>query len=192
MTDLLLLCFEFFKTGLFAVGGGLSTLPFLTQMAIDHPTWYTQEMLADMIAVSQSTPGPIGINMATYVGYTVAGIPGAILATISLALPSVIIILVIAKFLSKYNENKIVGDVFMGLRPAVAGLIGAAGFSVIAMSLFDSASFAGGAGFFASIQWVSVVIFAAIFAAQFVKKIKKLHPIVFIAIGAVMGILLKL
>ena len=192
MTDLLLLCFEFFKTGLFAIGGGLATLPFLTQMSLDHPAWFTQEMLADMIAVSESTPGPIGVNMATYVGYTVAGIPGAILATISLILPSIIIILIIAKFLNKYNENKIVGDVFTGLRPAVTGLIGAAGFSVIAMSLFNQTAFAAGASFWSSIQWVSVIVFAAILAAQFIKKLERIHPVVYIAIGAVVGILLKL
>ena len=88
----LLLFWEFFKTGLFAVGGGLATLPFLTQMSVSHPDWFTTQMLADMIAVSESTPGPIGVNMATYVGYTVAGIPGAIVATCSLVLPSLIII----------------------------------------------------------------------------------------------------
>lgn len=192
MPEILILCIEFFKTGLFAVGGGLATLPFLTQMAVDHPHWFTQEMLADMIAVSESTPGPLGVNMATYVGYTVEGIPGAILATASLVLPSIIVILIVAKFLQRFNENQIVGDVFMGLRPAVTGLIGAAGFSVIAMALFDSTAFAAGAGVFASIHWVSVAVFAVILGAQFVKKLSRIHPVVYIAIGAVAGIVLKL
>ena len=145
-----------------------------------------------MIAVSESTPGPLGVNMATYVGYTVEGIPGAILATASLVLPSIIVILIVAKFLQRFNENQIVGDVFMGLRPAVTGLIGAAGFSVIAMALFDSTAFAAGAGVFASIHWVSVVVFAVILGAQFVKKLSRIHPVVYIAIGAVAGIVLKL
>ena len=100
MTTLLLLCWEFFKTGLFAVGGGLATLPFLTQIQARYG-WFSADMLANMIAISESTPGPIGINMATYVGYTTCaalggvplGILGALLATFFLVLPSVIVIL---------------------------------------------------------------------------------------------------
>ena len=80
---LLLLFFEFFKTGLFAVGGGMATLPFLYDMLGRHPDWFTASQLADMIAVSESTPGPIGVNMATYVGFETSGIPGALVATLS-------------------------------------------------------------------------------------------------------------
>ena len=92
----LLLFYEFFKTGLFAVGGGLATLPFLYDMAARHPEWFTVSQLADMLAVSESTPGPLGVNMATYVGFTVAGIPGAVIATIGEVTPSIIVISILS------------------------------------------------------------------------------------------------
>ena len=117
------LFYEFFKTGLFAVGGGLATIPFLSAMT-DKYTWFTKAQLADMIAVAESTPGPIGVNTATFAGYNAAGIPGAIIATLSLVLPSYIIILAISKALQKFRDNKYVNDAFTGLRPAATGLIG--------------------------------------------------------------------
>ena len=105
------LFYEFFKTGLFAVGGGMATLPFLSAIA-EKTGWFTQGMLADMIAVSESTPGPIGVNMATYVGFTTAGVPGAIAATLGLITPSVIIILIIARFLKAFRDNQYVDAAF--------------------------------------------------------------------------------
>ena len=133
-TTLLTLCYEFFKTGLLAVGGGLATLPFLSEMSNKYDSWFTHAELADMIAVSESTPGPIGVNMATYVGFRVMGnfgagwsILGAVLATVSLVLPSLIIVVIIAKMMCKYMSNKYVQWAFSGLRPAVTGLIAAAG-----------------------------------------------------------------
>lgn len=190
IVNLLTLCFEFFKTGLFAVGGGLATLPFLSEMADKYP-WFTHEQLADMIAVSESTPGPIGVNMATYVGFRVWGVPGAILATLSLVLPSLIIVVIIAKMMSKYMSNKYVQWAFGGLRPAVTGLIAAAGWSVVELALLDLTDFSI-ARFWEAINIPAVIIFAIVlFLAQF-KKTKKLHPIVFIGACAVLGIILKL
>ncbi|MBR4049732.1 MAG: chromate transporter [Clostridia bacterium] len=190
LVKLLTLCFEFFKTGLFAVGGGLATLPFLSEMADKYP-WFTHEQLADMIAVSESTPGPIGVNMATYVGFRVWGVPGAILATLSLVLPSLIIVVIIAKMMSKYMSNKFVQWAFGGLRPAVTGLIAAAGWSVVELALLDLTDFSI-ARFWEAINIPAVIIFALVlFFAQF-KKTKKLHPIVFIGACAVLGIILKL
>lgn len=190
LINILTLCFEFFKTGLFAVGGGLATLPFLSEMADKYP-WFTHEQLADMIAVSESTPGPIGVNMATYVGFRVFGIPGAILATLSLVLPSIIIIVIIAKMMNKYMSNKFVQWAFGGLRPAVTGLIAAAGWSVVELALLDLTDF-NIARFWEAINIPAVIIFALVlFFAQF-KKTKKLHPIVFIGACAVLGIILKL
>ena len=187
---LLILCLEFFKTGLFAVGGGLATLPFLSEMAEKYP-WFTHEQLADMIAVSESTPGPIGVNMATYVGFRAFGVPGAILATLSLILPSLIIIVIVAKMMNKYMSNKYVQWAFGGLRPAVTGLIAAAGWSVVELALLDLTDF-NIARFWEAINIPAVIIFAVVlFFAQF-KKTKKLHPIVFIGACAVLGILLKL
>ncbi len=187
----LTLCFEFFKTGLFAVGGGLATLPFLSDMADKYPTWFTHEQLADMIAVAESTPGPIGVNMATYVGFRVFGVPGAILATLSLVLPSLIIIVIVAKMMNKYMSNKYVQWAFGGLRPAVTGLIAAAGWSVVELALLDLTDF-DITRFWEAINIPAVIIFAVVlFLAQF-KKTKKLHPIVFIGACAALGVIFKL
>ena len=128
------LFYEFFKTGLFAVGGGLATLPFLNEICQKYD-WFTEQMLADMIAISESTPGPIGINMATYAGYQAAGVLGSVVATCSLVAPSIIIIVLIARFLSKFNEHPLVKSAFSGLRPAVTGLIAAAAVSVMKMGV---------------------------------------------------------
>jgi len=184
MMELLTLCFEFFKTGLFAVGGGLATLPFLTQMQQKYG-WFTAEDLANMIAVSESTPGPIGVNMATYVGYMTKGIPGALTATLSLVLPSLIIVLIVAKAMDKYQNSPLVQNMFAFMRPAVTGLIAAAGFSVLKIALFK----AGAATFFTGIDWLAVVLFIVLLVLTQVKKLKKIHPIAFIAVGAVIGIL---
>ena len=186
MTDLLIMLFEFIKTGLFAVGGGLATLPFLTQMQEKYG-WFTAEELANMIAVGESTPGPIGVNMATYVGFSSFGILGGLLATLSLVLPSLVIIMFIAKAMDKYQKNPLVQNMFSFMRPAVAGLIAAAGFAVLKIALFTQAE-----TFLASINWIAVVIFAVLVALLHWKPLKKLHPIVFIGIGAVVGILLKM
>ncbi|MBQ2774433.1 MAG: chromate transporter [Clostridia bacterium] len=188
----LLIFWEFFKTGLFAVGGGLATLPFLTQMSQTHPDWFTTEMLTDMIAVSESTPGPIGVNMATYVGFTVAGVPGAIIATCSLVLPSLIIITIIAGMLEKYTNNKYVQWVFSGLRPAVTGLIAAAGYSVIKLSIMVPDAVFNWKAPWAIFDWKCVLIFAVFVVLTQLKWTKKLHPIIFIAAAAVLGIVLGL
>ena len=124
--QLLTLIVEFFKTGLFAVGGGLATLPFLSRMGEIYG-WFTKEELANMIAVSESTPGAIGVNMATYVGYAQGGILSALLATLSLIAPSIIVICIIAGMLEKFQNSRVVQDAFSFIRPAVTGLIAAAG-----------------------------------------------------------------
>ena len=186
MSELLTMCIEFFKTGLFAVGGGLATLPFLTQMQENY-NWFTAEELGNMIAVGESTPGPIGVNMATYVGFSSFGILGGICATLSLVLPSLIVILVIAKAMNAYQNNPLVQNMFSFMRPAVAGLIAAAGFSVMKIALFRQAD-----SFLASINWIALILYAILVVLMYLKPLKKLHPIVFIAIGAVAGILLKM
>ncbi len=198
LLTLLTLCFEFFKTGLLAVGGGLATLPFLTEMANKYPDWYTHAELADMIAVSESTPGPIGVNMATYVGFRVMGtygmgwsVLGSVLATVSLVLPSLVIVVIIAKMMNKYMENRFVQWAFSGLRPAVTGLIAAAGWSVIELALLDLTDF-NIMRFWEAINVPAVIIFAAVLFFAMFKKTKKLHPIVFIGACAVLGIVLKL
>ena len=186
MNQLLTMCIEFFKTGLFAVGGGLATLPFLTQIQQKYG-WFTAEELANMIAVGESTPGPIGVNMATYVGYSTYGIIGGICATLSLVLPSLIVIMIVAKAMDVYQKNPLVQNMFAFMRPAVAGLIAAAGFAVLKIALFREAD-----GFLASINWIAVALYALLVVLVHLKPLKKLHPIVFIAVGAVAGIILKM
>ena len=186
MPRLILMILEFFKTGLFAVGGGLATIPFLTEMAERHPDWFTIEQLTDMIAVGESTPGPIGINMATYAGYKAAGIPGAICVTLALALPSFIIICIISKILTKFAANKYVLGAFTGMRPAVPALIFVAVLPLMKLALLSN----GGSGLLGSVNVVASILFIATIIGF--AKFKKLHPLVFIAIGAVVGIIFKM
>ncbi|MCZ0701947.1 chromate transporter [Natronobacillus azotifigens] len=183
------LFYEFFMTGLFAVGGGLATLPFLYDIS-DRTGWFTHGHLADMIAISESTPGAIGVNMATYAGYTTAGIPGAIIATLGLITPSLIIIIIIARILKTFKNNPNVQAVFSGLRPASTALIAAAGFSVLVMDLIRIELYEETGLILDLLNWqaflLAVVIF---FLTNRVKATKKLHPVVFIAFAAVIGIL---
>lgn len=188
MTIYIQLFFEFFKTGLFAVGGGLATLPFLTDIAERYP-WFDKPMLADMIAVSQSTPGPMGINMATYAGFNAKGITGSIVATFGLVLPSFIIIIIVAHFLKKFRESKSVNSVFYGLRPAVTGLIAVAGFEIVKLSIITLDKFIDTKNIVDLFDYKSLILFVAIFL---ISRNSKKHPALFIAIGAVSGIIFGL
>lgn len=199
MSVYLRLYWEFFKTGLFAVGGGMATLPFLKDIG-QSTGWYTYTDLMNMLAVSESTPGPIGINMATYVGFTVGGIPGAVIATLGEVTPSIIVILIVAMMLKKFRDNRYVNMAFYGLRPASTGLIGAAcvavvlevmtGIKVLAAdgALVNTFRLAGEA----LIKWPGVLLAAVLIVlTNFVKPVKNWHPIVFIAFSAVVGIVFR-
>ena len=196
MSVYLRLFFEFFKTGLFAVGGGMATLPFLKIMG-ESTGWFTQTDLMNMLAVSESTPGPVGINMATYVGFTTAGLTGSIVATIGEVTPSIIVILIVAAMLAKFRDSKYVANAFYGLRPASTGLIGAAGAGVV-LQVFAGISSSSGDSIFTkysgggAISIKAVILAAVIFVlSRYVKQTKNLHPIVFIAISAVAGVVFK-
>ncbi len=180
---------EFFKTGLLAVGGGLATLPFLKEIAQKY-AWFSVSQLTDMIAVSESTPGPIGINMSTYAGFHAAGIPGAIVATLSLVLPSYIIILIVSRFLEKFRDSPLVNNIFYGIRPATAGLIAGAMFEVFVLSMFNTDAFAASGSLFDLLRIVPIILYVAMLVG--VIKLPKLHPIVFIIAGAALGIVLGL
>lgn len=171
------LFWEFFKTGLFAMGGGMATLPFLYDIS-DRTGWFTHQNLADMIAVSESTPGPIGVNMATYSGYLTAGLPGSIIATLGLITPSVIVILIVYAFLYAFKDNKYVNAVFYGLRPASAAMITAAGLIVSRITFIPDG---------VNIKAVCLACILLILT-QGIKITKKLHPVIWIFISAVVGI----
>ena len=198
------LFWEFFKTGLFAVGGGMATIPFLYNMA-DATGWFPRNDIANMIAVGESTPGPIGVNMATYVGYLTGmsegGLPfallGAVVATLGLITPSIIIILIIASFLKSFRNNRYVESAFYGLRPASTGLIAAAVLSVAMPNLFymESAAISKWSDIFnpALVNWKAWALAAVLWVlTNKVKQTKKLHPIIFILASAVAGVVFSM
>ena len=186
----LYLFFEFFKIGLFAVGGGPATIPFLQDLARSDYDWFNTEELGVMIAIAESTPGPIGVNMATYAGYNagfgelgvLGGILGGMTATLGLITPSVIVIVLIAGFLKAFKENNYVKGAFGGIRPVVTALVLFAVFGIIKPIFYVDGAFV------LPVIAISVVVFAL----MFVKKLKKLHPAFWLVLGAVAGILLKL
>ena len=184
------LFFEFFKIGLFAVGGGPATIPFLQDLARSDYGWFNEDQLGVMVAVAESTPGPIGVNMATYAGYNagfgefgvIGGILGGITATMGLVTPSVIVIILVAGFLKAFKENNYVKGAFSGIRPVVTALVLFAVFGIIKPIFFVNGEFV------IPVIAISVVVFGL----MFIKKLKKLHPAFWLVLGAVAGILLKL
>ena len=186
------LFWEFFQTGLFAVGSGMATIPFLYDIS-DKTGWFTHQDLANMIAVGESTPGPIGVNVATYVGYVTGmaeggignAILGAVTATLGLVLPSLIVILIVAAMLKRFKDSPLVQKAFYGLRPASTGLIAAAGIRVAVSNLFGSAPL--------GINWKGWILAAVLWMlTNKVSKTKKLHPIAFIGASALVGIVFSM
>lgn len=171
------LFWEFFKTGLFALGGGMATVPFLFDISA-KTGWFTAAELANMIAISESTPGPIGVNMATYVGFRTAGIPGGIIATLGLITPSVIIVVIVAKILTRFKDSPIVETIFRYLRPAVIGLILFAFWQLVPLTFLGAEK---------NILILPVIAFAVILFCLI--KFKKVHPIVWIGVGAIFGLI---
>ena len=181
----LILAYEFFKIGLFSIGGGMATLPFLMDLTGKYD-WFTISELTNMVAISESTPGPVGINMATYAGYNAAGVPGAIVATLALTAPAWIIIILIAKFLENFSENANVKAAFYGIRPAVAALIGYAVWELLKIALVSAAEGK------LQVNMVNAIVCVAAFALLQIKKLGKLHPLAWIAAGACIGVVLKM
>ena len=179
------LFWEFLKIGLFAVGGGMATLPFLRELSV-RTGWCSQDLITDMIAISESTPGPIGINMATYVGCNIAGLFGGFIATMGELLPSVIIVIIISKSLERFRNAKAVGDAFYGLRPAVTGLIAAAGISVAQVAMLQLELYKETNSLLNLMDWKKLLLFAVMFIG--IRKLKW-HPVVYIAISAVVGLI---
>ncbi len=194
----LLLIYEFFKTGAFAIGGGLATIPFLKDIS-ENRGWFTSQELTDFIAISESTPGPIGINMATYAGFkTISneygsglwGILGSLIAPLSLVVPSVLAVLLVAKFYEQFKTNKYIAASFAGVRASTAGLICGAMGSVFVSMLWDKEVWSTTQNIIKSINKVEAVAF--ILFTVLIFKFKKLHPVIFIGAGAVIGLVFQL
>lgn len=182
---------EFFFTGLFSVGGGLATIPFLQDIGV-RTGWFTSQELANMIAVSEATPGPMGVNMATYVGYATGGPLGSVIATLGLVTPSIIVIIAVAALLHRFRENRYVDAVFYGLRPASTGLIAAAGWSVVLITFWNASVWTQTHDLLQAISWKCLPVAAVILLLTHWKRTKNLHPIFWIALSAGAGIIFQL
>lgn len=176
---------EFFQIGLFAVGGGPATIPFLMDIPSRHD-WYAKADVINMLAISESTPGPIGVNMATYAGFHAAGLAGGVVATLSLVLPSLLVIVIVAKILDKFHQNPYVKSSFAMIRPVVTGLIATA-----VCGIFETALFTASDGSF-QVPLFSLFLCAVFFVAMNLKKLKKIHPFFWMVAGAVTGLLFQM
>ena len=186
LETLMLLVYEFFFTGLFAVGGGLATIPFLQSLGSRRQGWYSDAQLADMIAAAQCAPGPLGTNLATFVGYRVGGFPGAALSPLTLMIPTISVDLVVARLLERFKDSDKAESVMQVLRPASAGLICAAVFALLQIALSSGAAWSW-QNPLAWFDWRCVALYAALLPLALWKKLKKVHPAAYIAVGAVVG-----
>jgi len=182
--NLFILYMEFFQMGLFAVGGGLATLPFFFRLA-DKYDWLTPEQIGNMLAIVQSSPGALGVNMSAQAGYCAAGIPGAIIAPLGLVSPSIIIIVIVARMFAAFKENRIVAAVFKGLRPAATGLLGAAGLCAWKLSLYNPAFTA----WYELLHWKECLLLILLFLG--ISRLK-FHPIIYIIIAGVAGVVFRM
>ncbi|MGI6256203.1 MAG: chromate transporter [Acutalibacter sp.] len=165
----------FFKIGAFTFGGGYAMLPLIQQEVLSHG-WMDMEQLVNFVAVSESTPGPLAVNLSTYVGAETAGFPGALCATLGVVLPSFLIIMLVAKFYQAFQKNQIIKGCMNGLRPTVVGMIAASLLSVA------------GSAFPATAGWIQWIAAAVLLVAIIIAHWKKIHPILLIVASAVVGI----
>lgn len=178
------LYWEFLLVGAFSMGGGMATVPFLFDLSA-RTGWFTTADLANMIAISEATPGPIGVNMATYVGYASAGVPGGIIAPLGLVTPAFLIILIVSRVLNALWENPRVQGLFYALRPASVGLVAGAAFAVFSVSLFTWDGTL-------TLHWPSIALFAGMLLLMNLPRLKKLPSVTFVALAAVLGILFQM
>jgi chromate transporter len=182
--SLFMLFVQFFKIGLFSIGGGYATLPFLYQMA-ETADWLSVEQIGNMLAVAQSLPGAVGVNLSVYAGFQCAGVPGGLIAALGLVTPSIIMIIIIARLLNAFKESALVASLFSGFRPAGAGLLSAAALGALAISLLDRSA----ETWTALLRWKECLLFAAIFLLI---RLLKQHPVVYIALAGLVGVALGL
>ena len=180
---LLQLFVSFFQVGLFTIGGGYAALPLIQQQIVDIHGWLTLKEFADVVTISQMTPGPIGINAATFVGTKVGGILGAVVATVGCVTPSIIIVLILAHIYIKYRDLSVIKGVLGGLRPATVALIASAGLSIIATSFFGAKL---NQIVFSNFDAVAVIVFTAGLAVLRLRK--KTDPILIILGAGVLGL----
>jgi chromate transporter len=183
VTSLVKLYFVFFKIGLFTVGGGLATLPLL-ESEIVNKGLVSKELFVNMIAISQSTPGPIGVNMATYIGFNQLDVIGSIIATLGLVTPSIIIITLIAKLMLHFTDSNIVKGIFKGIRPAVVGIIGSVIYSTAKITLLNSESHITTKYIFSYINGKACLLFIVLY---FITNKWNLHPVFYLLLGALVG-----
>lgn len=176
----LTLFIEFLIIGTFAVGGGLATLPYLYSLA-ERYTWFDKTTLIDMIAISESTPGPIGINMATFAGYKAAGIPGGVIASIGVVVTGTIFMLIISKYLDKFKDHIMLKKAFYGIRPMVAALIAYAGYEMFKITILN------GDGFNVNLLALGIFIVTSIVLMK-----TKISPILLILFAAILGIFIPI
>jgi chromate transporter len=180
----LILFYEFFKIGLFSIGGGLATLPFLYKLAETYP-WLPAETIPDIVAAAQFSPGAIGVNLSLYTGFRCVGVAGGLTAALGLITPSVIVIIIAARMFAGFKENRAVKAVFSGLRPAAAGLLAAVTWTLIRASLFNP----GAPAWDSLFRWRESALFAALFIT--IRLFKK-HPALYLAAAGLAGIILSL
>jgi chromate transporter len=162
------------KIGLFGFGGGYAMLPLIQYEVVEKHAWLSAGEFTDIVAISQVTPGPIGINSATYIGYTVTGnVLGSVIATLAVCLPSFVLVLLVAKAYRKFSSNRWVNHAFLGLRPVVVGLIASA-----ALLLMNRDNFT---------DYKSIIIFSLAFILT---KYAKIHPIIMIVLAGLSGLVL--
>ena len=179
------LLWSFFQIGLFSIGGGYAAMPLIQHQVVDLHPWLTMTQFADIMAIAEMTPGPIAINSATFVGIQVAGIPGAIVATLGCILPSCAIVMTLAWVYYRFRGLNTVQGVLGGLRPAVVAMIASAGLSLIILSFWGERTLPAD---LSGVRWTSVAIFALAF---FVLRRWKVSPIKVMLGAGVLGVVLN-
>ena len=183
-----LLFYEFFKIGLFSIGGGYATIPFLYHISEIY-NWYSAKELVDMLAVSSITPGPVGINVATFAGYKTTGIFGSLLATSALIIPSFLIVILISKLLNKFKENFYVQSILYSIKPAGCALIASVGYRLFNEYILRDTNSFDINNLSAFIDIKALILLIGLFIMSI--KIKK-DPLVYLAVAAICGILFHL
>lgn len=178
-----ILFLEFFKTGMFAIGGGLATLPFLYQLGAVYK-WFSPKDLTQMFAIANVMPGPPGINLTTQIGFKVANFWGALIAVIGILIPSVIFVFIISKLLKEFEDNKFVKSIFYMLKPVSCAMIAGIGFKLLKSVVFTSGNIT-----LASVDWTAIILLAL----MFVLSLKKEHsPLFYLGLSALVGILIHI